>query len=405
MNAKNRLFFKKDGTKLKPQEVVAMLSQGSEAEQRQHAANLLQDTKQMGYGVEAALAMHVEGNGTLDGLQSVFQALNIPINYQGNEVAMACFSAATGSFMTNDGLRVLLPALMNNLLRAQERAPIIERVEDIIFGTRMVKSNELQKEISWDRGSKDAFKTHRIAEGANIPRRTLVASQTAVNFFKTGHAIEMSYEFATSVTPDVLIPYTNRIAFERSQDEHALAVETLINGESSASNSINGPIKTTSLDTLDSKAGTALRARAEGFLQWLIARARAGLAIDTILVGWDTIMELQLMFPVTNANNTPAVGLGGVMSGANTGTQLATMQVNIVNGLNFNLNVIISSQVEGKQIVGFRKSETIERLIKTNSQVAEMERMIGNQVILYTNTIISGFTLAYGDTRNLLTWT
>lgn len=405
MNAQNYLFFKKDGTKLKPQEVVAMLAQGSESEQRAHAANLLQDTKKMGYGVEAALAMHVEGNGSLDGLQATFQALGIPVNYQGNEVAMACFSAATGSFMTNDGLRVLLPALMNNLLRAQERAPIIERVEDIIFGTRMVKSNELQKEISWDRATQDSFKTHRIAEGANIPRRSLKASQNAVNFFKTGHAIEMSYEFATSVTPDVLIPYTNRIAFERSQDEHALAVETLVNGESADPNSINGAITQTSLDTLDGKAGQALRNRAEGFLAWLISRARKGLAIDTILVGWDTIMELQLMFPVTNANNTPSVGLGGVFAGANTGTRLATMQVNIVNGLNFNLNVIISSQVEDKQIIGFRKAETVERLIKTNSQIAEMERMIGNQVILYTNTIISGFTLAYGDTRNLLVWT
>src|SRR5690606_11529625 len=223
--------------------------------------------------------------------------------------------------------------------------------------------------------------------------------------FKTGHAIEMSYEFATSVTPDVLIPYTNRIAFERSQDEHALAVETLVNGESADPNSINGAITQISLDTLDSKVDQRLRNRAEGFLAWLISRARKGLANDTILVGWDTIMELQLMFPVTNANNPPSVGLGGVVAGANTGTRLATMQVNIVNGLNFNLNVIISSQVEDKQIIGFRKAETVERLIKTNSQIAEMERMIGNQVILYTNTIISGFTLAYGDTRNLLVWT
>ena len=392
---------KKD-SKIKPQDLVVALTQGTKEGQLQAASNLVQDAKLLGCSVDAALAMHVEGNNGLNGLEATFQALNVPVNHQGNEVAMACFAAATGTFMTNDGLRVLLPALINNLLRAAERAPIIERIDDIIFGTRLVKANEMQKEISWDRNTTDSFKTHRIAEGANIPRRELKASQTAVNFFKTGHAIEMSYEFAGTVTPDVLIPYASRIEFERSRDEHALAVSVLVNGESANPTSINGAIKEVDLDVLDGKPATALRDRAEGFLKWIIQQSRAGLQFDTLLVGWDTLMELQLMFPVTNANNTPAAGVGGITG---TGTQLATLAVKIANGVNFNLNLVITSQLTGNKLIGFRKAETIERLIKTNSQIAETERMIGNQTILYTNTIISGFTLAYGDTRTLLKWT
>ena len=212
----------------------------------------------------------------------------------------------------------------------------------------------------------------------------------------------MSYEFAGTVTPDVLIPYASRIEFERSRDEHALAVSVLVNGESANPTSINGAIKEVDLDVLDGKPATALRDRAEGFLKWIIQQSRAGLQFDTLLVGWDTLMELQLMFPVTNANNTPAVGVGGITG---TGTQLATLAVKIANGVNFNLNLVITSQLTGNKLIGFRKAETIERLIKTNSQIAETERMIGNQTILYTNTIISGFTLAYGDTRTLLKWT
>jgi len=393
---------KNTGPKLKPTELVAALTQGDVTAQRQQASNLLQDAAILGCTVEAALAMYVEGSNGLNGLEATFQAMNIPVNHQGNEVAMACFAAATGTFMTNEGMRVLLPALINNLLRAVERAPIIERVEDLIFGTRIVKNNVLQKEISWDRNTNDSFKTHRIAEGANIPRRELKASQTAVNFFKTGHAIEMSYEFASTVTPDVLVPYAARIEFERSQDEHALAVSVLINGESNDPNSINGAIKEVNLDTLDNKAGTPLRNRAEGFLKWIIEQSRKGLQFDTLLVGWDTLMELQLMFPVTNANNTPAVGVGGVTG---TGTQIANLAVKVANGVNFNLTLVVTSQLQGNKLIGFRKAETIERLIKANSQLAETERNIGNQTILYTNTIISGFTLAYGDTRTLLKWT
>lgn len=389
------------GEKLKPTELVTALTQGDKTAQLQFASNLVQDAKQLGCTVEAALAMYVEGNNGLNGLEATFQALNIPVNYKGNDVAMACFAAATGTFMTNEGLRVLLPALINNLLRSVERAPVLQRVEDLIFGTRLVKANELQKEISWDKMTNDSFKTHRIAEGANIPRRTLKASQNAVNFFKTGHAIEMSYEFATGITPDVLIPYAARIEFERSQDEHSLAISTIVNGESSNPNSINGAIKEVDLDVLDGQAATPLRERAEGFLKWIIGQSRQGLQFDTLLVGWDTLMELQLMFPVTNANNTPAAGIGGVTGG----TALATLAVKVVNGVNFNLNIVITSELVGNQLIGFRKAETLERLVKTNSQIAESERNIGNQTILYTNTIISGFTLAYGDTRTLLKWT
>lgn len=395
-------FLRASGELIKPQEVVAALTQDTKEGQLQAASNLVQDAKTLGVSVDAALAMYVQGSNGLNGLEAVFQALNIPVNHQGNEVAMACFAGATGGFMTNEGLRVLLPALVNNMLRAIERAPIIERVEDIIFNTRLVKSNELQKEITWDKNTGDSFKTHRISEGANIPSRELKASQTAINFFKTGHAIRMSYEFAQNVTPDILIPYASRIAFERSQTEHAIAVEKLINGESTEPNSINGAIVEVDLDALDGKPATALRNRAEGFLQWIIGQARKGLQFDTLLVGWDTIMELQLMFPVTNVNNTPAAGVGGITG---SGTQMANLAVQVVNGVNFNLNVIITSELTGKQLIGFRKAETIERLIKTNSQIAETERVIGNQTILYTNTIISGFTLAYGDTRTLLKWT
>lgn len=387
---------------VKPQDIVAALTQEGKEGQLESAAMLVADAKALGVSIDAALAMYVQGNNGLNGLEATFQALNIPVNHQGNEVAMACFAAATGGFMTNDGLRVLLPALMNNLLRARERAPLFERVEDIIFNTRQVKSNELQKEITWERNTADSFKTSRIGESGNIPSRDLKATQTAVNFFKTGHAIRMSYEFASNVTPDILIPYASRIEFERSQDEHALAVEMLINGESTDPNSINGAIKEVDLDVLDGKPNVPLRNRAEGFMKWLINQARKGLQFDTLIVGWDTLMELQLMFPVTNANNTPAAGIGGV---TNSGTQIASLAVKVANGVNFNLNIIITSQLQGNKLIGFRKAETIERLIKTNSQIAETERNIGNQTILYTNTIISGFTLAYGDTRTLLKWT
>ena len=393
-------FFKK-GEKLKPQEVIAKLKHSDSSTGRENALLLLHDANTMGFGVDALLHQNVEAGNGLNGFEATFAAMGVPLNLK-DETAMAAFASATTSFMTNDGLSVLLPSLVNNLLRGQDNKGIIEKADDFILQTRMVKSNVVQKEIVYDKASNDSYATHRIAEGMNIPTRKLQTGQSNVKFFKTGHGIEVSYEFAAGMTPDILVPYANRIAFERSQSEHLIAVDTLINGENSDPNSANGAIKTDSLDTIDSKGGTPLRQRAEGFIKWLISAARAGRPIDTLVVGWDSIFELQYMFPVTDANGVAATGLGGVAGGS---ANLAQLQVRVVNGLNLNLNIVISSALEGNQIIGYRKGETLERLIKTNSQISEQERSIKNQTLLYTNTIISGFTLAYGESRRLLTWT
>lgn len=392
-------FFKK-GEKLKPQEVIAKLKHSEASTGRENAMMLLHDANTMGFGVDALLHQNVEGGNGLNGFEATFAALGVPLNLK-DDTAIAAFASATTSFMTNDGLSVLLPSLVNNLLRSQDNKGIIEKADDLILQTRMVKSNAVQKEIVYDKDTNDSYATHRIAEGANIPTRKLKTGQSNVKFYKTGHGIEVSYEFAQDMTPDILVPYANRIQFERSQSEHIIAVQTLINGESNDPGSANGAIATDSLDTIDGKAGTALRARAEGFIKWLISAARAGRPIDTLVVGWDSIFELQYMFPVTDANGNAAVGVGAVAAGG----ALAQMQVKVVNGINFNLNVVISSAVEDKQIIGYRKGETLERLIKTNSQISEQERSIKNQTLLYTNTIISGFTLAYGESRRLLSWT
>lgn len=392
-------FFKK-GEKLKPQEVIAKLKHSEASTGRENAMLLLHDANTMGFGVDALLHQNVEGGQGLDGFEATFAALGVPLNLK-DDTAIAAFASATTSFMTNDGLSVLLPSLVNNLLRSQDNKGIIEKADDLILQTRMVKSNAVQKEIVYDKDSNDSYATHRIAEGANIPTRKLKTGQSNVKFYKTGHGIEVSYEFAQDMTPDILVPYANRIQFERSQSEHIIAVQTLINGESNDPGSANGAIATDDLDAIDSKAGTPLRARAEGFIKWLIEAARAGRPIDTLVVGWDSIFELQYMFPVADANGNAAVGVGAVAAGG----ALAQMQVKVVNGINFNLNVVISSAVEEKQIIGYRKGETMERLIKTNSQISEQERSIKNQTLLYTNTIISGFTLAYGESRRLLSWT
>ena len=110
-------FFKK-GEKLKPQEVIAKLKHSEASTGRENAMLLLHDANTMGFGVDALLHQNVEGGNGLNGFEATFAALGVPLNLK-DDTAIAAFASATTSFMTNDGLSVLLPSLVNNLLRSQ----------------------------------------------------------------------------------------------------------------------------------------------------------------------------------------------------------------------------------------------------------------------------------------------
>ncbi len=106
-------FFKK-GEKLKPQEVIAKLKHSDSSTGRENALLLLHDANTMGFGVDALLHQNVEAGNGLNGFEATFAAMGVPLNLK-DETAMAAFASATTSFMTNDGLSVLLPLKEQNI--------------------------------------------------------------------------------------------------------------------------------------------------------------------------------------------------------------------------------------------------------------------------------------------------
>lgn len=396
-NNKPVLRFFKLGEKKPAKDVIAALTSTDQGQN--NALAILHDAKAMGVGVDVLLQMQVahvgEGRDRLSGLEATFQALDIPLNIQDNAYAHAVFAANTSSFITNPGLKPLLPVLINNILRAQKNAVVLERVEDLIAQTRLVNGSAVNYDIIMDKNTADSYGTFRVSEGAQIPRRTIKTTNTNAVLYKHGSGIEMSYEVARRISPDALVPMANRIAYERSQSEAAGAVETLIDGDGN-----RGAATTETLQTYDGKATGKLRDRAEGVIKWLMAAAKAGRPIDTLVVNWDTLFELAFMFPVQNTANVGAVGIGGVAS-----TTPITMNVKFAQNLTLPLTVVLSNSIGANQMLGYRVGETMERLIEIGSQIEEQEKSITNQMLIYVNSTNSGFSYAYDQSRRLLTWT
>lgn len=354
---------------------------------------LSEDAHEAGVSVEILLHQYIEPVAGLNAVESVFAELNIPLSPQGEEGA-AMLAASSDSFTTNLGLKTLLPILIDNIIRAAQNTVPFENVEDLLANTRNVTGAQLLTDITYDKNTADSYGTFRIAEGGRIPVRSLKTTSGAVQFFKHGSGIEISYEVSRRLSPDILVPYANRIAFERSQSEALAAVEMLVDGDG-----VKPAAVTETLQSFDGLATGKLRDRAEGFMKWLMAAAKAGRPIDTVVCNYDSLFELSHMFPVQNVANVPAVGVGAVAKGA------VGMKVTFAQGLSLDLKVVVSSGIGANQLLGFRKGETLERLIENGSAIQETETSIRNQMITYVNTLNSGFNLIYGESRRVLTWT
>mgnify|MGYP003606715932 FL=1 len=395
-----KLNFFKPGEKTAPQMVLAKLRDGTVEEQQAHAVSLLRDAQESGLSLSALLDRHVDpchkdAGGQFNGLQlsghqAIFALNGTPLN-KSSEEASARLSA-TGDMFTTGGMKVLLPLLIDNLTREVQSAPLLERVEDLVANTRQTAGNEMITEIILDKDTDDSYSSFRISEGGKIPVRKLKATNMGVKFYKIGSGIEMTYEVARRVGPQAMILMANRQAFERTQTEARLAVQTLLEGDS-----VHPAAPVVALQTIDGKATGKLRDRAEGFLKWLMAAAKAGRPIDTLVVSHSTWFELTALFPIQNTANVPSVGLGvGNTFGAN---------FTVANGMSMGFTIVLSSEMEENRILGYRKPETMERLIETGSQISESETAIRNQSVLVTNTINSGYAIHYHQSREVLTWT
>jgi hypothetical protein len=383
-------------------EVVKRLTTGSKEEQMGHACALAAQAAQIGTTPELMLMRFVNPHhkdtlgyfpaGTqIDGASAVFAMAGVPTKASNQLERLQL--AANGDMFTTTGLKVLLPALIENLTREVSNEVLLEKVSDLVASTRNVTGTELITEIIYDKASGDAYDSFRIPEGANIPVRKLKVSNQGVKFFKSGHGIEYTYETARRIRPEMLLTMVNRQRFERTQAEARAAVEVLIDGDG-----VNPAATAESLTTYDGKATGRLRDRFEGFIKWLMAAAKAGRPMDTLVVNYDTWFEMAAMFPIQNTQNVPAQGAGAL--GPSFG---ATFRLQ--NGLNLPFNIVLSSQMPDNAVLGYKKNETLEQLIESGSDITETERSIRSQSIVIVSTINSGFLMHYHESRRLLNWT
>lgn len=379
------------------EEVLADLKSPSMGTSLAAGQSLVQKAKTAGLNMNDYLLLAIDpdrgeyaGHG-LNGYECALAYLNLPIKDDfANGVVLA---AAAETFQTYPGTRAMFPPVIDDILQWKYRQQNIENVELMVGQTRTINGNEMITTVVDDKDA-DYQQTGVIAEGANIPVRSLRTTDQGVKIYKLGGGIEFTYEFERRASLDVVTPYAARQNREIEIGKVALATSMLLNGDGVQPAAT--VVTATNLATEITTPPTVVAGRLdwEIYLKWLINRAKAGVPVDTVVGNYDLYFEWVRMF----AKPTGSQGLTQTEILAKAGVQTA------IENPRFNLNAdfVLSTSAPTAKLIGFIKNETLEELVENGSDIEESARSIGNQRVKYVKTTNRGYKLIFGDTRSVL---
>lgn len=330
----------------------------------------------------------------LDGYECALAFLDLPVKDDFSQGIL--LQAAAETFNTYPGTRALFPAVVDNVLQWKYRQDQIENVSALVSQSRTINGVEMITSVVDDK-AEDYQQTGVIAEGAEIPVRSLRTSEKAVKFFKFGGGIEFTYEFERRASLDLITPYASRMQREVEIGQTAIATALLINGDgvSGAAPNVNATDLAATFPADGAPVPKTGRLNWEVVLKWLVTRAQAGAPIDTVTGNWDMYLEWIRMFAV------PSIPQGQTQIET---LQKAGVQVAIDNPrLPLNIRFALSSTAPANKLIGFIKGETLEELIENGSDIEESTRAITNQRVRYVKTTNRGYRLIFNDTRSVLT--
>lgn len=373
---------------------------GNVSESQKAAEILLAEVKEYGISLQNFFRLAIDMSDEvaapykaagMDGYEAVLAYLHLPVK---NDISNGIMLAQAGdTFKSYPGTRILFQPVIDEVLRFSTRQDQIERIDAIVGSSRTVSGIEMVSIVA--ESDEDAEGTWTIAEGANIPVRTIKTTEKAVKWWKHGSGYEFTYEFDRRASIDVLTPYAARITRRLELSKVRAATSILINGDG-----VHGaaPVvyQQDLIKQIDASAeNTENKINYGAFLKWLLSMAKKGTAIDTVLGNYDTYLMYMMLFTPTMSGNRSEAEAVAAAGGPN-------LTAN-VPGLFVPIRFAVSSAMPDKQLLGFIKNETLQELVEEGSQIAESERYIRSQRVIFVKTETTGYKLIFGDTRSIYT--
>lgn len=335
-------------------------------------------------------AQFADGDTLLNGYEASLSYLNLPVRDDLDAGVM--LQAAADTFQTYPGTRMLFPEVVDDMVQWKYRQTSFETVEGLISQSRTISGNEMISTVIEDTEADYEEAVRAVAEGGRIPIHSIRSSEKRVKFWKFGNGYKHTYEFARRASLDILTPYAIRTQRQIERSKVAVATSVLLNGDG-----VTGPAPVVGQSSFDevNSTGTATAGKLsyKHLAAWLVARAKAGAPIDTVIGNWDMYLQWLFLFaiPTANVNTSDADQLAR-----------AGFRVSGVPLLTGNVQFKLASAMPNGQLLGFSQADTLEELTEAGSLITESEKSIETQEVTYVRTETSGMRLIFGDTRSVL---
>jgi hypothetical protein len=378
------------------EDVVGALRSDSNHASREAANTLIAQARDSGLNLRDYLTLAVDVRAgehaerfalaNLNGYEAVLDHLNLPFR---NDLEQGVLlQAASNTFQTFPGTRALFPEVVDDMLRWSDRQDQFENTAALVGQSRTIAGIEMVSTVVDD--DSDERGTFIVPELANIPVRTIRTSETSVKMFKHGSAYRTSYEFNRRASLDILTPFASRVQRQLEISKVTAAVSVLINGDG-----VNGAAPSVNLSAhgADFTGTRTLKDNYRALAKFLMSRARDGNPVDTLVGNFDTYVELMFMFMPT-LNNKDSDDASAIAAAGGPSLQLPIMGGTV--------KFAIASAVPANRLIAYSRGETLEELVEAGASISENERSITNQALTYVRSEVTGYKLAFGDTRTVL---
>jgi len=301
----------------------------------------------------------------LNGYEAALKFLNLPIGDDFD--SGVTLDLASDTFQYSPGTRALFPEVVDDLIRSTSRQVDYETLPSLVGSSRTINGVEMISTVINDENADDFKVIGPVTEFGRFRIGSISTSEKRVKMYKIGGGYRTSYEFQRRSRLDLLTPYAARMMRELELSKVGLATELLVNGDT-----VNPAAVVKTQSSFNGTPGvpnaTAGRISYLHLLQWLVSRAKAGVPIDTVVGNWDSYIQWLFMFAL------PTVGAATTTDAENlaaTGFRIGGVPL-----LNGQINFVLSTTAPAGQLIGIRRSETLEQLTEAGSLINESERAI-----------------------------
>lgn len=218
--------------------------------------------------------------------------------------------------------------------------------------------------------NKKGVKKMRIAEGADLPTAKITIGEKAINLWKHGRAIEMTYEAVRRMRIDLFTKQMGAIVNDIAFQNFDAAVDVLVNGDGND----NAATKLATLENLEALTGEAL---AGAMIDYFFTNHYIA---NTITMGREKYKKL---FGMTfNANEVP----GATAKLSFNFPQIGSQEVTVLCG--------DVPQIGGKDVIMLSNRDmSLIRYEENGSNIQENQMFARNQTQLMTISENSGYAI------------